>query len=481
MKTVLILDQINEYETINRVGNGLFYIMNIFNSNYYNIKVIRDNFSNIKSIFKLQKHLTKYNYDIIAVSILAYYDWDLSLLFKTIRNRTKIVIVGGLGATIYYNDLLKYSNYWDYLFIGEGENSINMFLNNKDISTIPNVIYKKCGSIINNGIKSLTNVNDNIVFPYIEPVKKYLNCSENKGQIEAIFARGCIYSCSYCSNGKNRNTLLKNNVISNANEYRRRMNIEKIIEIMKYYISNGFTKIDISDDIFFDNIDWFDKFLEQYKRKIGNNIYSFYITLPYITKNFISILKKYDITITLLRFGVESGNEYLREKILNRPKYSNNDVHNILQMLNESKNVLNYRVNTMIGLPDETFEMMEETIKLLAENECCSFCTNIFTPIPNTEIFDYCVGRRYINKEFKNMANETISYLDKQVFNNDTLHKFIDNIECLSNKYLSNCSKHYEKNSMSTVALCENSSIDNIHNRYSDSLIVKEILDEQYN
>ena len=435
MKKILIIDCLtDDTDTFfYRCSNGLASVLNVINKKGIEIKVLRGHCNDKLFLKNLVKYLIKHKFNYIALSILSYPTYDLTGIFKIIRNTKSIIFVGGLGVTIYQTEILKYSAYWDYVFIGESETPLSMFFDNVDTPNIPNIIYKNKGRVISNGIKYLASTDEIDVF--LAPLQIYIDTSKVTGVAEVICSRGCIYNCTYCSNGKQRKMCYENHIIDAPYKYRRQVSVDTALNIIEKYYSAGYKNLDISDDIFYSNIEWFCEFLQKYKQKFNrNDIYSFYTTIPFINEDFFKAIIENDIYITVLRFGFECGNEQIRSEILKRPPYSNLDFSIAIQKIKDCNHIQSYRVSNMYALPCETIEDMYYTLYQMAINLVMCYTMSIFVPIPNTELYDYCVENNMLDSNIISMSIENKSLLFNQKFTNFDLIKF-DTIRTMLTTY----------------------------------------------
>ena len=98
-----------------------------------------------------------------------------------------------------------------------------------------------------------------------------------------------------------------------------------------------------------------------------------------------------------ISFGVEHGNEgYRKKNLLRNP--SNDDLLQKFEVIADS--AIAFSVNNIIGFPDETREMIFETIEFNRELRGYDTLTvSIFTPYHGTALRDVAVGRGYLDKD----------------------------------------------------------------------------------
>ena len=57
-----------------------------------------------------------------------------------------------------------------------------------------------------------------------------------------------------------------------------------------------------------------------------------------------------------------------------------------------------YTVNNIIGFPDETRELIFDTVKINREINPVTMNVYLFTPYKGTRLYQYCVGKGYMGK-----------------------------------------------------------------------------------
>ena len=73
--------------------------------------------------------------------------------------------------------------------------------------------------------------------------------------------------------------------------------------------------------------------------------------------------------------------------------YSNEEVLRAIDIV--LKSGIQLSVNNMIGFPDETRQMIFDTIELNRKFKASSHSVSIFQPFAGTELYEYCVSKGY--------------------------------------------------------------------------------------
>ena len=102
-----------------------------------------------------------------------------------------------------------------------------------------------------------------------------------------------------------------------------------------------------------------------------------------------------EINCYRISVGLECGNEHFRNKRLKRVILNDEFVKRI-EILRKSG--ITFSINNIIGFPDETRELIFETIELNRRISGFDAMTvSIFTPYHGTELRKYCIEKGYLN------------------------------------------------------------------------------------
>ncbi len=314
-----------------------------------------------------------------------------------------ITICGGVHPTINARCILE-SSFLDGIFVGESEYSFAELLdkieNNQPYKDTDNFAYVKNGEVIINNLKPLIANLDRLPYPDRE-VYPFADIIKEAGFAPFFFSRGCPYLCSYCSN----------HAIAGvyglaANNPRYRSPESCIGEIKEAVAKFDIDSISIGDDIFGVNKKWRDEFCEKYKKRVGIK-FSCVLHANIVDEELMRLLK--DTGCWSVSIGIESGNEYIRNKVMNR-HMSNEQIMEAFHLGRK------YKLKTIslniIGTPGETESMIWDTIKLNRKTNPVSSGINIFYPYKGTKLGDYCFRNRLVNeglyRDFSNERRDTV-------------------------------------------------------------------------
>ena len=320
-----------------------------------------------------------------------------------------LTVCGGVHPTI-NPDCIAETNFLDGIFVGESENSFVEFLskaeNSKPYKATDNFAYIDDGKLIINKLKPLILNLDTLPYPDRE-IYPFEDTLKKVDYAPFFFSRGCPYLCSYCSN--HAIAKVYNLPVNNP---RYRSPESSICEIEEVISRFRVKKILIGDDIFGLDKKWREEFCKEYKKRI-NIKFICLLRANVVDEEFVRLLKEagcYRISI-----GIESGNEYVRNHIMNR-RISDEQIVKAFDIAH--KYGLYTNAINIVGVPGETKEMIWDTINLNRRVKPTSSGVNIFYPYKGTKLGDYCFEKDLVSKDlyrtFSNERRETIlNYSDK--------------------------------------------------------------------
>jgi len=406
------------------INYGLASISSVLKANGHNCKLMHlvHNIDNDLILHNIYKTIDEFNPDLIGFSVLTHqYSWSLKI-GKAIKSRYSIpLIVGGVHC-IMEGETVAGDRIWDYVCVGEGEFALLELLSRLEkglcTESISNMLIWSNDELIRNKISHITDLNA-LPNPDYElfDLKSFL--SSQNGWMRLMISRGCPNRCSYCLSNKIISHYVKERAIKNGNDFLRFHSIPMVIDNIRY-LKEKFPEIktlNFDDDLFTLNKEFVIQFAKQY-RKSG-------IGLPYVINAHVQFfdneIAKYlkDSGCTIVRFGIESGSEELRRRVLRR-FMSNEDIK---RAFDAAKNAnLHTSAFLMIGIPHETVSNIFDTINLCAAIKMGRFRWSYLYPYYGTEIYETAYDAGIINK---NAIDNTFNYFDNSCFNFGKEHNLL--------------------------------------------------------
>lgn len=292
-------------------------------------------------------------------------------------------ICGGIHATIAPEETIGTEGI-DMICRGEGEAALSELCRklekNEDVGDIRNLWIKRNGEIIRNPLRPIVNDLDDLPFPDRSIFDYGSLYAEREGRLSFLVSRGCPYNCTYCCNH------LIRKIYGTQGKAIRFRSVDNVITEMKQLVERYpfINMLDFDDDILFLWRKWAEEFTEKYSREIG---------LPFIcnaranltTKALVDLLKK--AGCCHVKFGLESGNEYICNEVLNR-NLTIEQVKEAFALCKEAGLIT--ESFSMVGIPYETPRTVLDTIKLNSAIGVDKMQVTIYQPYQGTKLADLC-------------------------------------------------------------------------------------------
>jgi len=331
-----------------------------------------------------QKLREKGEFDIIGFSVRTTAFPDVKTYIKWTKEvyPDVFIICGGYHCTLVPGEVLAVDGV-DAVCIGDGEYAqlelCDKMSAGEDYWNVESLWFKnEDGSIIKNPVRPLFADLDRLPIPDFD-LFDYKNLDSVKVDTAIVMmSRGCFYNCTYCGNSQFRN------VYPNKKIYARFRSPENAILYLKTLLSKypNIKFINFRDAIFNMFPDWFDKFIELYKKEI-HLPFTCNVRFDILTEDTVRRMK--EAGCYTIDMGLESGDQEIRFKYLKR--YMTDEM-----VINCSKWFHKYGIDQLtyniIGLPYEDIHKALKTIKLNARMKSDRYIPNIFYPYPGTALYD---------------------------------------------------------------------------------------------
>lgn len=278
----------------------------------------------------------------------------------------------------------------DIIIFKEAEWTLKEILENeKQKSEILGIYYRESGEIKFTGQRPYIENLDEIPFPARHLVDNSIYRRPDNNKVQAVIkvSRGCPFHCFFCLATPVSGEKVRKRSVENI--------IAEIRECVEKYNIYNFV---FWSDIFNIDRDWT---MNLCQKIIDSGLkITWSANTRADTADFEMAKLMYKSGCRLVSIGVESGSQYMLDKI--GKKITLDDVRRTVSIFKKAKiRIYNYFV---IGLPFETEETVEETIKFAIEldSDFISFYTA--TPLPGSRFYDYAKEHELFDKEtsFKN-------------------------------------------------------------------------------
>jgi len=366
-------------QTILQPFMGMYYLCGAIKhfSHEYTIFVSRHVDDILDQIKKCQP-------DILGFSMYSGYHIQCLQMINKIKSHVDIpVIVGGPHPT-FFPDIIKADSV-DIVCRGEGELSLVELLDRIDAGKayddVPNLTVKTPNeSYICNEVGNLVDPLDSLPLPDFGVYQQYpVIMNQIQPTISAV--RGCPYSCTYCYNDGYRR------LYKGKGRFVRAFSPKRIVAEIKdflKYIPDA-KVVDFPGDCFGIHDDWLQELMVLYRKEIGLPFSCLY--RPEIISDTKARLLS-EGGCYFVAFGIESGSERIRKKILKR-SYSNQDVEKAADTL--KRYGIKYRAYNMVGLPGENINDLWETVELNMKISPELPWSSFYTPYPGTRLAELAI------------------------------------------------------------------------------------------
>jgi radical SAM superfamily enzyme YgiQ (UPF0313 family) len=365
---------------------------------------------------KFREEVELYKPDLIAATSTSFeFDSMTDFILPTKERLNIPVIFGGSHATVVPEEAIL-NPAVDYVCVGEGErpllNLVRRLEMGEDTSEIPNILSKGQAKIhsrypilhmdetpdadwdLINGIHRKR--------PFEGDLKEY-------GFFE--MSRGCPRKCSYCINSKLHEMESPGGI--KPGQYRFFSSEEAISRIVRKKERYGFDHIHFIDE----NLaalpqSRLEEVAGLFREKVGVGFFTQSRPEQFIRKSRKAKIIA-EMGCKMVAMGMESGNEWLRKNVLNRPM-KDGVIEEAAESLREAGiKIAGYYI---IGFPEETREMIRETIELHKRVRPDRFSVRFLHPFPGTKIREYCVKKGYLDRDFES-RNRDASFFKDPVLN----------------------------------------------------------------
>ncbi|VVB78609.1 Radical SAM superfamily protein [uncultured archaeon] len=339
-----------------------------------------------------EKKVNEFSPEVIGYSIMTGdQDFYESINRKLKQKHNFFSIAGGPHPT-FFPEMLKKSSL-DAICIGEGEKSLQDFLENPESHEIPNFHFKNGNGIITNPVYPLIGNLNEVPFPDRELVFKYPEVKN--GSIKHFIAsRGCPYNCSYCFNES------YSEIYNKKGKRVRFRSVDNLLGEVKEVLDTSPTKfVYFQDDTFILDSKWVKEFSEKYP-KITSLPFHCHIRANLAKEEIIKDLKSagcYSVHI-----AAESGNAKIRKEVLNR-NMSDEQIISSVELL--KKYDIKVMLQNILGLPFTTLKNDFETLELNIKCQPDYSWASIFQPYPKTRLGKKSVESGAYKGDFSDIGN----------------------------------------------------------------------------
>ncbi len=232
------------------------------------------------------------------------------------------------------------------------------------------------GKVVNNPLGNPIENLDEMPFPDRELYFRYPFLARFPWK-KFSTGRGCFHRCAFCWNSTLAD-LLKADGRDRGRFVRRKSPARAAEEVRAVRDRHPLRSVHFSDDLFTSSIDWLEGFADVYPARVG---------IPFTCNSSIELVTERAVAALAragcrgVAIGVETGNEELRQQILNKT-VTNAQVKRAAALI--KGHGLELTTYTMLGAPGERIADAWETIRLTRELGVDHMRVTMSVPVPST-------------------------------------------------------------------------------------------------
>jgi anaerobic magnesium-protoporphyrin IX monomethyl ester cyclase len=334
--------------------------------------------------------------DLVAFSSNSHYARRLRNWTAWTREETGAKIaVGGVHATLDPEDVCAMPGV-EFVCVGEGDSALpelcEALEGGRSPSRVKNVWARNGGAFVKNSVRPFLQDLDALPDPDLSIFNFDNLYSTRRGVFPYIMSRGCAFHCTYCS------APAYAKLSPGAGRVWRFLTPGRAAAQLGRLVARHMPDaplVTFLDSILFPHTDWLREFAPMYIEHVGKP-FSCNLRPDFVTDEVAGILQT--MGCMSVRLGVESGNEDMTARVLNR-QLSVDDIRAAFTILR--KHGIKRWAYNMVGLPGETIHQALDTVRLNAEIDPDLALSFMFYPYPGTYLRERCAAEgSLVEKEF---------------------------------------------------------------------------------
>jgi len=225
---------------------------------------------------------------------------------------------------------------------------------------------------------------------------------------------GCPYKCTYCHNSTFNEKFESQGSVKlmfRTPEHA----IEEILTTLEKYPAEA---VSFSDDNLTISKKWFMRFMDLYIEKVK---------LPFLYQATVNTLSEEIVeklsqgNARLARIAMETTNEQIRNDVLLRPKYTNDEFASVIANLH--KHNIKVVMLNMFAIPTQTLNDCDEIFNF-ANTHKVVMCTNILVPYKGTAMYNYCIENDLLVEDY-NTEDEGDLYINTASIKGEEMERMV--------------------------------------------------------
>lgn len=323
-------------------------------------------------------------------SVIGIYvtSFDLCLVKKLISEIREVskgskIVIGGPHVN-YCPDSVIYLNA-DFGIISDGEYGLlglvkELLNNGNNFMNVPNLITRSGSGIRVNDLKMIEDL-DSLPFParHLWPYQFYSPLVAGK-ITSTVTSRGCVFQCSFCG-VPNKGTL-------------RARSVSNVIEEFSCLQKQGFNYVELLDDTFTYDRNRVELFCETLIERRNNLKWTCLTRIDCVNKELLRLMKM--AKCTHIKYGIETGSEFIRNKIMKKP-ITNAQIENVIR---ETKDAGIFTEGCfMLAEREESLKDIRSTVEFIKKIRLDYIDFHLTWLVPGSEIFKKALTEQRISPD----------------------------------------------------------------------------------
>jgi len=301
------------------------------------------------------------------------------------------IIVGGVHSTLFPEETMEYP--WiDVICLNEGEAAMLEFVEavdrGQDDTRIGNLWVRRNGTVVRNPTRPKMTAEElnALPFPDRDLYKKYEHFQKYPFEI-FVGSRGCPFTCTFCEVPEiNEMYGGKRVVYTDPVRF-----VDEIEDVKKRGLLDN-KLVMFTDSTFNSHRKWFLQFLEEYRKRI-NVPFSCNLRVDLVDERQVQALAQSNCDN--VRFGVESGDDNIRNQILHK-QLTDEQIVRVSDLLHKYN--IPFLTFNLFGNPEETLEQAWKTIRINQLIKPAATGCYVFMLFPKLAATNYALSKGLIEE-----------------------------------------------------------------------------------